>query len=246
MRCALFIAIVPLFAASPAENEHVVPPASLAESESKVENKGTYTVSAAQLKARVAAESAKVEKARTANQVTLQDQLQGAAAMTQAQRLEDMASFIEKSDTTNGADMIKALGTEAKSALSDLQAKFVQATGGMLEKLGDAESKHSANSLEDGALHSEFDQLEHIMAPLKQHMAMIETQHPELQPWTKKVGQFSSIFEKDALKEMFGSPLTDMKKYKEEFMTYEDGHQKSILELADMAGFDDLLTVLEA
>jgi len=208
----------------------------------------TYTVSASALKAKVAAEAKKVEKAQSSHQ-SIGMMMSQASTMTQSARLGEMAGLIEGKD--KGASMIKSLSADAKDALAGLQKMWLDVTARTLEGIATAQDNlprgvAAMDPEKEHAHKGAFMQVEAITNPFMNHLKALQKSFPELNPWTEKVDSMSSFFQKDSLEEMFGSMLPGFRKYKKEFSTYKKAHQEHILDFMEMAEMDDILTVLQS
>jgi len=217
--------------------------------EAKAGAKGTYTVSAQALAAKVKMEAEKVEKARVAaSSYSLADEMKSAESMSQADRLKEMAMLVDadsEGEERHGTNIVKALSAEAKESLAKIQHMFTKSTAGMLEKLGQVKMVSIHPDAEKEVAKS-LSPVEEELAPMKQLLEDSSAKHPELKPFTSKVGLFSSFFDKAALEDHFASPLKDFQKYKKQFVTYTPEHQAQIEDFMEMFQMDDILTVIRS
>jgi len=212
----------------------------------------TYTVSTAALKAKVAAEEKKVENARLQMQQenSMSNLLEKASTMTQSARLQEMAGLIE-GGKDKGTQMVKALSGEAKDALAGLQKMWMDVTAGTLEKFQKIEAAlpkglDTVDPEKEHAHIGAFQPIEEIVEPFMNHIKALQKGFPELDPFTTKVRDFSTFFQKDSLESMYTSNLPGFRKYKKEFVTYKKAHQEHIMNFMEMFEMDDILTVLQS
>jgi len=212
----------------------------------------TYTVSTAALKAKVAAEEKKVENARLQMQQenSMSNLLEKASTMTQSARLQEMAGLIE-GGKSKGQEMVKALSGEAKDALAGLQKMWMDVTAGTLERFQKIEATlpkglDTVDPEKEHAHIGAFQPIEEIVEPFMNHLKALQKGFPELNPFTTKVENFSTFFQKDSLESMYTSNLPGFRKYKKEFVTYKKAHQEHIMNFFEMFEMDDILTVLQS
>jgi len=212
----------------------------------------TYTVSTAALKAKVAAEEKKVENARLQMQQenSMSNLLEKASTMTQSARLQEMAGLIE-GGKSKGQEMVKALSGEAKDALAGLQKMWMDVTAGTLERFQKIEATlpkglDTVDPEKEHAHIGAFQPIEEIVEPFMNHLKALQKGFPELDPFTTKVHDFSTFFQKDSLESMYTSNLPGFRKYKKEFVTYKKAHQEHIMNFFEMFEMDDILTVLQS
>jgi len=212
----------------------------------------TYTVSTAALKAKVAAEEKKVENARlqSLQENSMSNLLEKASTMTQSARLQEMAGLIE-GGREKGTQMVKALSGEAKDALAGLQKMWMDVTAGTLEKFQKIEATlpkglDTVDPEKEHAHIGAFQPIEEIVEPFMNHIKALQKGFPELDPFTTKVRDFSTFFQKDSLESMYTSNLPGFRKYKKEFVTYKKAHQEHIMNFMEMFEMDDILTVLQS
>jgi len=212
----------------------------------------TYTISTAALKAKVAAEEKKVENARLQMQQenSMSNLLEKASTMTQSARLQEMAGLIE-GGRDKGTQMVKALSGEAKDALAGLQKMWMDVTAGTLEKFQKIEAAlpkglDTVDPEKEHAHIGAFQPIEEIVEPFMNHIKALQKGFPELDPFTTKVRDFSTFFQKDSLESMYTSNLPGFRKYKKEFVTYKKAHQEHIMNFFEMFEMDDILTVLQS
>merc|ERR1719386_499124 len=217
MKAVIFIALA--FPAYGAESSTELGPSAFAElSNTKVtqemrdqarkegfqKSNQTYTISAAALKAKVQAEAEKVENYRiqSSQANSMSSIMSQASSMTQAARLQEMAGLIEGKD--KGTEMIKSLSAEAKEALSGLQKMWLDVTASSMEKVATIEAAlpkgvEAMDPEKENAHKGAFMPIEEIVSPFMKHLTGLKTSFPELNPWTNKVHELSSFFQKDNL-----------------------------------------------
>jgi len=212
----------------------------------------TYTVSTEALKAKVAAEEKKVENARLQmiQESSTANLIEKASTMTQAARLQEMAGLIE-GGAQKGTEMIKSLSSEAKDALAGVQKMWLDVTAGTLEKFQKIEAAlpkglDTVDPEKEHAHIGAFQPIEEIVEPFMNHLKALQKGFPELNPWTNRVQEFSTFFQKDSLESMYTSNLPGFRKYKKEFVTYKKAHQEHIMNFFEMFEMDDILTVLQS
>jgi len=211
---------------------------------------GSYTVSASALKARVKAESEKVEKFRAeSGNYGMAHVMKEMESMTEADRLKDMAAMVlHKEGEKSGEEIIKGLNPQARQSLAQLQRLFTTSTAQLLDTLSTTDSVNKPGGMDPTRaerLKKDLAPIGQLMHPLMSHIELANDKHPELKPFTKQVGTMMSLFEEKALNELFQTNLPELQEFKREtFVNYTPEHKAQLEEVCEYIGANDLLTVL--